>query len=455
MTRIDFEKLAAKYYDFALGTLMEFIMIDSVHDEKTISSDEPYGHGVAKMLKAVDHLGDVFGFERRDVDGRAIELSFGHGKRLISIYSHADVVPPTGAWHSNPFIPFIKDGKIYGRGTSDDKGPMLAAFFAVKLLKDNGLIKDFRVKFVVGGDEERGSSCLEYYFNNYHGEIPTYGITPDADFPVVYGEKGIANLQSTLPILLPNIQSIDAGVVPNAVIDRADVVFDEIPQEFIRFLEDHKIEFTIADQTIRFLGKSAHGSVPELGKNAAIISLNAIADFFRISDLKTFVDHIQDSSGRKFGCFATSSDLGDTTFNIGILKYCDGVIDYVTNFRYPEGIDASLTIQKYDSVLKTKTKLLSKSDVLLFDRKSFLVTTLLNTYIDYANDKSAKPISLGGGTYAKEAKNTVAFGPTFPNENTHMHEPDEYMNIKNFYKCIAIYADAIYRLGTLTDASEV
>ncbi|MFA5283069.1 MAG: Sapep family Mn(2+)-dependent dipeptidase [Bacilli bacterium] len=455
MPRINFEKLAAKYYDFALGTLMEFIMIDSVYDEKTISGDEPYGRGVAKMLKAVDHLGDVFGFERKNIDGRAVELSFGQGKRLISVYSHADVVPPTGIWSNDPFIPFIKDGKIYGRGTSDDKGPMLASFFAIKLLKDNGLIRDFRVKFVVGGDEERGSSCLDYYFDVYHGEIPTYGMTPDADFPVVYGEKGIANFKSTFSILLPNIKSIDAGVVTNAVIDRADVVFDEIPQEFISFLDDRKIEFMRTGQMIRFLGKSAHGSVPELGKNAAIISLNAIADFFQISDLKSFVDKIQDSSGRKFGCFATSSDLGDTTFNIGILKYRDGIIEYVTNFRYPEKIDASLTIQKYDSTLKTKTKLLSKSDVLLFDRKSFLVTTLLNTYIDYVKDRRAKPISLGGGTYAKEAKNTVAFGPTFPNENTHMHEPDEYMNIKNFYKCIAIYADAIYRLGTLKDASEV
>lgn len=455
MAKIDFEKLATKYHEFALGTLMEFIMIDSVYDEKTISVDEPYGHGVAKMLKAVEHLGDVFGFERKNIDGRAIELSFGRGNRLVSVFSHADVVPATGIWHSEPFIPFIKEGKIYGRGASDDKGPMLASFFAIKLLKDNGMIDGFRIKFVVGGDEERGSSCLDYYFNNYNGEVPTYGITPDADFPVVYGEKGIANFQSTFSINLPGIKSIDAGVVPNAVIDKSDVTFDKISPEFVSFLEVHKIEFTKTDNTIHFLGKSAHGFVPKLGKNAAIISLNAIADFFKIPSLQTFVDYISDSSGRKFGCFTTSSDLGDTTFNIGILKYRDGFIEYITNFRYPENVNASLTIQKYDDLLKTKTKLLSKSDVLLFNRKSFLVSTLLKTYIDYAKNEKSKPISLGGGTYAKEAKNTVAFGPIFPNENTHMHEPDEYMNINNFYKCIAIYADAIYRLGTLKDESKI
>ncbi len=455
MHKINFDDLAKTYRASALGTLEEFIKINSVYDPSTIAEEKPYGNGVNEMLEAVRHMGLIFGFESKMIGGRAVELSFGSGEKLISVYAHADVVPATGNWTNPPFLPFVKNGKIYGRGSSDDKGPMIAAFFALKLLKDNGLINGYRVKLVVGGDEERGSSCLDYYFNEYHGEVPSYGVTPDADFPVVYGEKGISNFSSKFNVALDDVESIEAGVVPNAVIDKATVNFKKIDNSFLNFIKENNSEYKIDGSSVIFFGKSSHGSTPELGVNAAIIALQNLANFYRDEKLKTFVEKIKDTTGKSFNCFGESSNLGKTTFNIGILKYANGQLEYITNFRFPENVDASNSIRKYDEINGTNSTVISIAQPLLFEPNSFLIQTLLKTYAEHTHDYAAKPIFLGGGTYAKEAKNTVAFGATFPGENTHMHEPDEFMNIDNFYSCIAIYADAIYRLGTSKDESKI
>ncbi|NCA97088.1 MAG: Sapep family Mn(2+)-dependent dipeptidase, partial [Bacteroidia bacterium] len=216
---IDYVELTNPYRNNAIRALQEMVKIDSVYNEASVSPLTPYGVGVEEALKYIGRLARLYGFDVDYCDNRATEITFGKGEKLISIFAHADVVPTGSNWKHPPFGAVVDKGKMYGRGTSDDKGPLIAAFYAIKALKDNDLINNYRVRLVVGGDEERGSSCLHYYFHQLKKEAPTYGFTPDASFPVVYGEKGISNFKAKMNITLPGIDKLYGGEAVNSVID--------------------------------------------------------------------------------------------------------------------------------------------------------------------------------------------------------------------------------------------
>lgn len=434
-----------------IDALRRFVQISSVYDEKTITKEMPYGKGVSDALTHVARLGEKFGFEVDKCDGHATELTIGEGERLISIFAHADVVPATGKWTYGPFEPTIVDNKLIGRGSSDDKGPFIAAFYAVKALKDAGLIRNYRVRIVVGGDEERGASCLEYYFKNLKKEKPTYGFTPDSSFPLIYGEKSITGFVSSIDVDIPDVASIHGGVVPNAVCDSAKVVMKN-HEKFAEYLKEQNIKFELNDDGVTFLGKSAHGSIPECGVNAGLICLKALGDFYKIEKLSLIGEKLQDSSGKAFGCYKHSKLLDDTTFCAGIISYEKKKLELVMNFRFGEEVDKYETVKKFDEFFETKSIVSDEdSSFLLYDPNCFLVKTLLEAYQKETHDYRKHKMITGGGTYAKHAANTIAFGAEFPGVDTKMHEPDEFINLNDFYKAAEIYARAIHMLGTLDE----
>lgn len=187
------EKLAEKYYDLAIDSLKKWIQIDSTFDESTVTELAPFGKGVQKALEYIASLAEKDGFNVDRCDGYCTEISYGEGP-LIAIYAHCDVVPVSGKWKFPPFSATIEDDIMYGRGTSDDKGPAIASYYALKLLRDNNLINGYKVTLVIGGNEECGSRCLEHYFHSLHKPYPSYGFTPDGDFPLIYGEKMLLQL---------------------------------------------------------------------------------------------------------------------------------------------------------------------------------------------------------------------------------------------------------------------
>ena len=201
---LNFKKLLKKYEKESISSLQEWIKINSIYDENTVSVDKPFGEGVASALEYIARLGEENGFNVDRCSSYCTEISYGEGD-LIAVYAHADVVPVSGDWDEDPFSGKIKNGIMYGRGTSDDKGPAMAAFYALKALKENDLIKGYKVSLVVGGNEERGSACLEHYFHKLHKPYPKYGFTPDGDFPLIYGEKGICNYVHKIPLHEPRL----------------------------------------------------------------------------------------------------------------------------------------------------------------------------------------------------------------------------------------------------------
>lgn len=445
---MNYKKLVEPYKVDMVDALRRFVQIPSVYDETTITKGAPFGKGVADALDYVARLGERFGFDVDRCDGYATELTIGEGDKVVGIYAHADVVPVTGDWENPPFTPTIKDGNIYGRGTSDDKGPFAAAFYAVKALKDNGMIRGYKIKIVVGGDEERGSSCLDYYFGTLKKEAPTYGFTPDSDFPLIYGEKEIIDFWPSLDISIPNVKSIRGGAATNAVCDKVVVELDDA-SSLEEYLNKNNIKHEIDGNRITFIGKACHGSTPELGENAALACLKALGDVYNLPQLKDIGERLSDTTGKAFGCFHHSELLKDTTFCVGIINYENSKLSFSVNFRYPDNVNHVETIAKFDKEFSTTSKVDGEpSHLLLFDPKTPLVQTLLKAYREETGD-NREPLTTGGGTYAKHAKNTIAFGALFPGRVSTMHEPNEYMPLEDIYLSAAIYAHAIDLLGKL------
>lgn len=447
---MNYRKIASKYRKEALLAIQKWIQCASPYDEATVKKDAPYGEGVRKSLRYFGELGRKNGFAVDWCDGYCTELSFGDKGPLIGIYGHGDVVPAGDGWKHKPYAGTYEDGVIYGRGATDDKGPMIAAFYATKALKDLGLIDGFRVKIVCGGDEERGSSCLKHYFKEHKGEVPSFGFTPDSDWPLIYGEKGMRGYELTLPLDLSPIVAMEGGSVPNAVCDSLLVTMAKNPS-LERKLASSGISYDdLGNEVltmIRFKGKSAHGSTPEFGTNAAGIAFRFLGEALGKKELRNLGEIILSPDGASWGGAHSSKELGKATYNYGVVRYDGKALSVSLDFRFGEECDPDALIRTLKEKSGMEAKPLSEHHHLLFDKKSPLVKTLLSAYRMEARDYFAKPLAIGGGTYAKEAPNTVAFGACFKGRDGNMHGAEEYILEKDLLLDIAIYMRAILALG--------
>ncbi|HKM02642.1 MAG TPA: Sapep family Mn(2+)-dependent dipeptidase [Bacilli bacterium] len=447
---IDFKQLTKPYEESAVKSLQRLVQSNSVYDESTVSNEHPYGLGVHESLTIVHNMAKKDGFKVEYIDGRVTEITFGEGEREIGIFAHADVVPATGTWDYPPFSGTIRDGYMYSRGVSDDKGPLIAAYYAIKALKEAGLINGYKVRMVVGGDEERGSSCMHYYFNILKKAPVTYGFTPDAEFPLIYGEKGITNYISTKEINLNPLISLSGGKASNSVIDELNMVISK-DDSFMETLKEMKLKFTYKnvgnEAHITVFGKSAHGSMPELGFNAGLAALEALGSHYSLGFLSNIAESYKDTKGRNLDAYYYSDLLGESSYNIGLMNYKNGVLEFTTNFRHPENVDISTHLNNVAAMTDMEVSAKSSSLPLLFDPKSPFIQKLLNVYQLETGDLDSKPMAIGGGTYAKECPNTVAFGSAFKGRDGSIHQANEYVLLTDIYAQMHIYAHAIYALG--------
>lgn len=451
----NYKKMAKATYEDAALALARLVSIDSVDDPSTKKEGAPFGEGVKKALDYVAALGEQYGFQIDRCDGYCTELSYGDDNGpLIGVYAHADVVPATGEWKSDPFKPVIREGRMWGRGTSDDKGPLIAALYAIKALKDNGLIRGYKVRLVAGGNEEKGTACLKYYFDTLKKPASDYGFTPDSEFPLIYAEKGTAGLWASRIIDLSPVTKMEGGAASNAVCDKLDVYLPE-DKGFAEFLTATQVPFNEsgegAEHKITFLGKSAHGSLPHLGVNAALLAFSALGAYYKIGYLSQLTEYLIDPNGRNFGGYSKSKELGESTFNYGLISYSNKSLKISVDYRYGEEADPKAAIEAFEKTTRlTCTPNGEPHKVLLYPKDSKLVTTLMSAYRKATHRYFDKPLAIGGGTYAKSAANCVAFGSAFKNHPGDIHSPNEYIYMDDFYAQIAIYARAIHMLGGLS-----
>jgi succinyl-diaminopimelate desuccinylase len=471
MNVLDWKKEVDKRKDALIEDAQKLLRIKSLLDEENATDHAPLGEGVKEALDFMLKLGEKDGFKSKNVGNLAGHLEFGEGEEIVGVLCHIDVVPEGDGWTSDPFGAEIRDGKIFARGAIDDKGPTMAAYYAMKIVKEMELPLSKRVRMIIGTDEESDWRCVEHYFK--HEEMPSMGFAPDADFPIIYAEKGIADFDlvqigkydGTEREVLAEVISFQSGRRYNMVPDfaRASLVVHleqtEVVQRYIDFLKKTELKgkyyIDNGELILELQGVSAHGMEPDNGKNAGILMALFLASL-QIDDKACqyfqFVSRYlcDDSRGRKLGIACSDEITGDLTVNVGKLSYSQehgGRLGF--NVRYPVTNDMAETKDKLQSLIEKEHFIIENftdSKPHHVEEDDFLIQTLKKVYEQQTGDK-AELLSIGGGTYARSLKSGVAFGPLFPGREDIAHQKDEHMFIEDLLKATAIYAQAIYELA--------
>lgn len=456
---MDFKKLTLPYKNEMLENLHGFCAINSELDDKTADANNPFGVGVTKALKFFEALARKDGFEVNNYSNMAIEVLIGSGDKNVTIMAHADVVPAGEGWDQDPYKLETKNGELIGRGVADDKGPLLSCYYALKALRDNNLLGNYQVRFLVGGNEECGSRGMIHYFHELKHNPPTYGFSPDASFPVVYAEKGMLGFRLKKKVHISGLRNISGGVATNAVISRCKVLWDK-DDNFLSFVKEHVKDVEIKENSdsyeFTFIGESAHGSVPWMGVNAALIALKIIYEYSKDHDLLSLINKVIDPRGKGVDAYFVSPDMDNctTSLNVGLIDFENNKIVLSVDFRFGNSTN-------YEQLVSIIQKVCDKDNVeaefgrgaplLYFPKDSPLISTLYKVYQEESGDYASKPISMGGGTYAKVTVNTVAYGLEFPGVDALMHAPGEHIKIDTLVLGMQIYARAIYELGKLIE----
>lgn len=422
-----------------LECLKELLKIDSV--ETPSKNGKPFGEGVAKCLDVALDILRKHGFRTKNGDYYYGYGEIGEGE-LFGILTHLDVVPVGKGWTKNPFGAEEVDGKIYARGALDDKSPFVACLIAVTKLIDEGFTPTKRIRFILGCDEESGWQCMDAYQKNE--EMPALGISPDGDFPVINCEKGIVyhNIEYPKP---DNIVYIKAGERANMVPDEAEAkvkLCDEIKKA--SFDKNCSIELDGDYAVIKTKGVASHGSHPEGGENALIKLLKILAP---VSSVCTEVSNAFSSydGGNVSGLRISDEQSGALTLNLGTAKTENGKITFELDIRHPVTYKKEYVTQKLQAALSGKITETFFHLPLFVDKNHVLVKTLLHAY-NKVTGENARPVAIGGGTYARVLPVGVAFGPCFPNGNCGMHCADEYVDIAEFDKATDVYYEALKEL---------
>lgn len=450
--KTEYELLTAPYMKDLMENLKGFCAINSERDPSSMDEENPCGKGVTAALKFFENLAKKDGFEVTNYKNKIVEAIVGKGDKNITIMAHADVVPAGTGWDQDPFEVVEKDGVLTGRGVADDKGPLLACYYALKALKDNNMLGNYQVRFLVGGAEETTSEGMMHYFYELKKQQPTLGFSPDSSFPLIFAEKGIFNFKVTDNFEIEKVYSIKGGVASNSVIERCEVEMDE-DKNFIEYINSQfEGEIDISERNghklIVFIGKAAHGSIPWVGKNAAMMAVYALGNFYKNERLMTFFSKFMMTRGEGLNADMHNDEMYDNSLNLGLFSYENGALESTFNFRFIN----STTFEEVKAIIEENAKPFTTtfggcSPLLYFPKDSVLVSTLLKAYIDETGDINAKPLSTGGGTYAKEADNVVAFGMEFDGWDSKMHSAGEQIKVSHIEKGMAIYARAIVELG--------
>lgn len=467
MENVNWLEEVEKRQDDLLEDLFRLLKIPSVREDSEATPEAPVGPGPLKALEEFLKMADEDGFTTKQFGPWAGRIELGSGDQLLGILGHVDVVPEGTGWDTDPYEPVIKNERIYARGSSDDKGPTVAAYFAIKILRELGVEFNQRVHLIVGTDEESGWQCMDYYFQN--AEMPDYGFSPDATFPIINGEKGNVSallkfpLDETVPADF-KLATFQAGLRANMVPQEAMAVvktreIEDVSEMFGQYVADNHLQGTVTvnEGSLHFelTGKAAHGSTPASGVNAGTHLARFLKQFNFDSKASNDFLHIlgevmhEDFDGVNLGVAAEHEVMGKLSMNVGVIQFNlseGGFID--ANFRYPKGTDVQQIETQLNQTLKeykTTIEMSGGKEPHYVPADDPLVKTLLDVYAGQTG-LEAHEMTIGGGTYGRLMPRGVAYGALFPDSIDTMHQANEFISISDLLRATAIYAEAIYRL---------
>ncbi|MBF0779919.1 MULTISPECIES: dipeptidase PepV [unclassified Granulicatella] len=464
--QINWIKEVEKRKQDLLEDLNTLLRIDSVRRDDLASDEAPVGPGPKEALEAFLKIGERDGFKTKNVGNLAGHIEFGQGEELMGVFGHVDVVPVGTGWDTDPFTPTIKDNRLYARGASDDKGPTVAAYYAIKMIKELGLPVNKTLRLIIGTDEESGWKCMDRYLATERK--PDFGFSPDADFPIINGEKGILTLKvhknSPVTQHATKLLSFEAGLRENMVPQDARAIvslpvsLEEVEEALAVFVQENPVSATVRQENETFVidvvGKASHGMAPMNGINAGTYLAVFLSQYdFRDSD-NMYLSLIKDTLhgeyyGEYLGLSHNDDIMGELTMNPGVFTYKHGEKGSIwLNFRYPKGVSAEQLEEKLSLALadyqvdieagKSQTPHYVPAD-------DPMVKVLLDVYEKYTGHKGSER-TIGGGTYGRLLDRGVAYGAMFPHSIDTMHQANEFIDLDDLFKATAIYAEAIYEL---------
>ncbi len=458
------ENFLEQQWENMIRDLTSFVAIDSVYDPDSVGPHMPFGAKTRQALDYVLELGRRFGMEVRDYDGYAAELTVGSGDRMVGILCHADVVAAGDGWDTEPFTLVRRDGRLYGRGALDDKGPLISCLYAMHWLHTSGQIpENTSLRMIVGVDEEESWGCIRHYLDRAE-RLPDCSIVPDGNFPMIFCEKGLLDFDLVAGTRVNHgaavrLTSLDCGGSRNIVPAVARCTLEAEDSAYVLSCLEGVEDVTESLENGRILvtarGKSTHCMSPEKGSNAIGKLFGALKklgdDFSHSAFVQYFNTYLgMDYTGDAFGCAMKDVDSGSLTFNVGAaVMDMDGGITLQADVRYPASVSyetvrellaqgalrAKMTYQEVDHLPPVHHAPTSK-----------LVETLLDVYRTHTGDQAAQLLAIGGATYARALPGAVAFGPLFPWEEELAHEPNEFLSEESLRKMSLIYAQTLLRL---------
>lgn len=442
-------------HDEMLDTLQKWIRVPSVKGEAAPGA--PFGKEVRSMLDMALADCEQMGFKTQNFDGYIAHADLGEGsdEDALAILAHLDVVPEGDGWKYPPYGAVIENGRMYGRGTSDDKGPAVAALYAMKAVKDAGIPLRRKVRLILGCDEESGWEDIAHY--NKVATMPRMGFSPDASYPIINIEKGICRLELHGVLSNEGLQVIafNNGERPNVIPGRASalVVGDaatvaqaeaaakklDIPAEV--HLTDKGVSITVT-------GISGHAAYPETARNANGEMLLLLRELGVQGDLRLLADKIGlDYKGEGLEISVSDGISGYLTCNLGIIRAGEGGVYATLDIRYPVMTNPDMIIKNVSASLPgMRVEAMEVKEPHHVPAGSELVQKLLDAYHEVTGYER-KCLYTGGGTYARSLQEGVAFGASFPQDEDLAHQANEYADIEGLYKNIKIFALAIVKLA--------
>ncbi len=427
----------------------------------------PFGEGPSHALAQALKMAENYGFSIRNYDNYVGTADLNDGERQLDILAHLDVVPAGEGWTvTKPYEPVVIDGKIFGRGTADDKGPAVAALYAMRAVKELGIPVTKNVRLILGTDEECGSSDIEHYYM-IEDEAPMT-FSPDSSFPVTNIEKGRFPGHVTASFELSTgkerIVSIESGTKINVVPGKAHAVVAGLTEEDVKKAADEltketKVEFEIhADEdvvAIIAIGEGAHASTPEEGKNAltALLKLLDSLPFAQCEQTKLIHSLTEcfpwnDTEGKALGVAMQTENSGALTMALTMLTMTETRMEAYFDSRFPIGGNEENVLKPVETKLASfgmKLEAPKLHEPHYVDGNSEFVKTLLSAYECYTGEKG-ECCYTGGGTYVHDLKNGVAFGASMPGVDNRMHGADEFANVSDLVTSAKIFAKAIAEL---------
>ena len=450
-------------------TLTELLSIQSIQSEPCEGA--PFGRGISEALNFMLSLCKGEDFETKDGEGFYGYADYAcvearESDKMLGIFTHVDVVPSGDGWSEDPFKACVKEGNIIARGSMDDKGPLIAAFYALKALKETKIKLNSKIRLFFGCDEESSFSCISKYVKTER--IPDFTVVADANYPVTYAEKGLLSFEMSQKFLSPNPSNIvltflrggeKENIVPGsceALLKVEDTGRQDIWEKYNLFGFKDRMELEEKEKDILCLktrGIKAHASLAKEGLSAISLMMMFLDTLNMRGDVGDFCKFYTSEVGLKCDGSVLGIGIHDTrseeiSVNLGLVEYRGEEIKFKIDIRYPHWMTSNKIMENIKALLDSKKiQIKDISDFLPMHcpKDSFLVQTLLRVYNGYYLSNE-EPVSIGSSTYAHNMPNAVAFGPNHPGQIKLAHKADEYIEIQNLIDTTKLYARAIIAL---------